>query len=444
MSDLIPIQLPPETGKPNLLPSDPKNSSDSAVSQFFTNDSGFITRLSALCVLIGLILYALVFVNRNDTLDLQIYLNSAERLREGRSLYEMRYSFPERAANFELQYLYPPALAGLLALLGLVIPQATLTMLWQAGLVAATLFSAILLSHLIRKTPFKTANAPTSLALFIGLALWPPTLDGILWGQATGYILVLLVYATYCATLRRDTAAGIALGVATALKVTPIFLLIPLFLQRRLRAVVAAICTAFFAHLSLLIFPRGVQSIPEFIKTTGEIASGQVVDDPFYEYSIRRVLSLFFGTPAITISGLMLLVILIYLVLTVRQNRQLKAPTNSIDALCALQMLNAIPIMLLASPLIWFHHLIWLFPVLVTIRTLGQSPTVRRTAIGLYLLLAPLLYLHVAIRNLTGYSDGYIKSLPVLVIGLSYLLLHLTISQTATAFPEGERKAENR
>jgi alpha-1,2-mannosyltransferase len=385
--------------------------------------TSLVMRIGALCTLAALVFYALLFVDANDTLDLRIYLDSAQRLRDGVSLYEVRYSFPDRATDFDLQYLYPPALAALLAMVSF-IPRPTLIVLWQLGLVASIVTSAVMLSRMFRVFPSKTRKEPSSFALFMALALWPPTLDGILWGQVNAYILALLVCAAYCAARGRDTASGMAVGLAAALKGTPILLAIPLVIHGRWRALVAAAGAIITAHLPLAMFPKGLQSLPEFLITTREIASGHVVNDPFYDYSIRRVASLCVDAPALIFSCFTLIIICVYLALTVRQTRRVKSEKTSGDAQCSVQMLSAIPIMMLASPLVWFHHLIWLFPVLATICSLGSPSRIRYSAVGLYLLLAPLLYVHVFVRNFTSLSDIAVKTLPVCVICASYFLIN--------------------
>ncbi len=391
--------------------------------------TSLLTRLGGLLSLCAILYYAVCFVNSADTLDLQIYLDSAQRLRNGDSLYEVRYSFAERGSDFELQYLYPPALAALLASLSF-IPRPTLILLWQLGLVAALVGSAVILARIIKRTAAGRGRYLSSLVLFPLLAFWPPTLDGILWGQVNAYILFLLVSAAYFAVIRKDVAAGISVGLAAALKGTPLILIIPLIVHRRWRSVGSCVVALIAAHLPLLAFPSGLKPIQEFLTTTREITSGHVVNDPNYDYSLRRVVSLFADAPATVLSGLSVVVVLIYLFMTVRGKRECSSSNGSCDVLCGMQMLSAIPIMILASPLVWFHHLIWLFPVLVLIQQSSTNRVIRLAALGSYLLLAPLLYVHVYIRHFTSLPELLVKPMPLLITCLSYALIAFARSRT--------------
>ncbi len=382
--------------------------------------------------LLALIFYAAIFVTSSDTLDLQIYLDSAERLRHGQSLYEVRYSFPERASDFELQYLYPPALAALLAPVSF-IPRPTLILLWQLGLVAALTASAVILSRLVCSTIPNAAQRLSPLIVFPFLAFWPPTLDGILWGQVNGYILLLLVGAAYSATCRDDRASGIAVGLAAALKGTPIVLAIPLLVHRRWRALAWCVGAGIAAHLPLLAYQNGLHAIPEFIATTREIASGHVVNDPNYDYSLRRVVSMFMEASPSLLSACSLGMMLLFLLVTALQQRNSTSLSRESDTLCGLQMVSAIPVMMLISPLVWFHHLVWLFPVFLITKACSASAIIRCVAVGSYILLTPLLYVHVFIRHFTDLGEWIIKPVPILITALSYVLVTVTLSRRTQA-----------
>jgi alpha-1,2-mannosyltransferase len=388
----------------------------------------FIHRFSAISCLIptlsllALTYYATLFVTSDDTLDLRIYLDSAERLRSGHSLYNVRFSFPERAADFELQYLYPPALAALLAPFSL-LPRQLVIVLWQLGLVAAVAASASLLVRLITVTNTAAAKQPYRWALFPLIAFWPPTLDGILWGQVNGYILLLLTYAAYSALRKNELATGLSLGLAAALKGTPIVLAIPLLIHRRWLALGSCLIGGIAAHLPLLLYPNGLQAIYEFLRTTGEIAAGDVVNDPYYDYSFRRIVSMFIELAPQTLSLISLGLLALFVIDTLRGKGSCAAQQGASERLCALQMVGAIPIMMMISPLLWFHHLVWLFPVLIIAAARAPSAAVRRSAWCCYLALAPLLYVHVYIRHFTDLNELIIKPLPVLLTAMSYLLL---------------------
>lgn len=397
--------------------------------------------LATLAVFCALGYYAVTFIDRTDTRDLSIYLDAAARLRAGEPLYDVRYTFAESGAEFELQYLYPPALAALLALALAVLSPDSLATLWQFGQPIAILISSFLIAQLVRtvqalrapQISTRLSNAtPSTAVLFCALALWPPTLDGILWGQVNSYILLLLctaLCATACGSAR---IAGAALGIAAALKATPLLLALPLLLHRRVYSLVWAVLAGAAAHIPLLLYPLGITAIPDFINASAAISAGNVVNDPHYEYSIRRVLSLIWSPSVQWVTPLAACVLcvygaaLLYSRWVCRTAVSIPSGSNGTQraaALCALEMTAGIGAMLLVSPLLWFHHLIWLFPLVAMIS--AASTTRSKAIMGrlIYLTLAPLLYVHIAARNSFQMNDWVFKSLPVACICASAALM---------------------
>lgn len=380
-----------------------------------------ILSLVAAIVVALLAYYATAYVNEADTRDLQIYIDSARRLTQGQSLYDVRYTFPERATDFELQYLYPPALAAILAPISS-IDQKTIIFAWQAGLVVAVVLSAWMLAQIFARLPQASSIAASFPVVLILLAVWPPTLDGMLWGQVNAYILALFVAAAYCMSRGAERSAGLSLGVAVALKATPAILVLPFLVQRRWRALGWTAAGAGLSHLPLLFYPNGLHTIPEFLRTTAEIASGHVVNDPYYDYSLRRVVTFFVEAPASLFSGLSLALILGYGAVLM-QSRRPGPLGDSGRLLCALQIFLGIPIMVVASPLVWFHHLIWLFPPVATLMLCGTSRALSLGGRLAYLALAPLLYMHVFVRYWVQAGEGLVKALPVFLSGIVCCLL---------------------
>lgn len=97
---------------------------------------------------------------------------------------------------------------------------------------------------------------------------------------------------------RRDRLAGLSLGLAIALKATPAILIVPFIVNKRWRALFYCCLGALAAHLPLMLYPNGLATIQSFLSTVGEIAAGQVVKDPFYDYSLRHFAPFFIDAPA--------------------------------------------------------------------------------------------------------------------------------------------------
>lgn len=389
-------------------------------------------RILGLFSLLALTYYATCFISSEDTHDLQIYLDSALRLRNGDSLYQVQHRSSEQMGVFKLDYLYPPALAALIAPFTF-LPRPTIVALWQFGLVIALVVSAWALARFLRVTRPDADSPFNSVTVFMLLALWPPTLDGISWGQVNGYILVLLVLAAYYAAKRNDASSGIAVGIAAALKGTPIILAIPLLVHGRWRALLYCLGAGVVAHLPLLLYPNGIQAIPEFVAASKLITAGDLVNDPSNDYSLRRLVLLLTELPVFFSSVLSVCIIGIFALVTAWQRRLHSQGASEIAGLCGLQMVSAIPVMMLASPLVWSHHLVWLFPVLLVLKTRTAWSLATWFSVVSYLVLAALLYVHVFIRYYTSYSELFLKPVPIVIICLSYLLLCVILGRSKFA-----------
>jgi len=151
-----------------------------------------------------------------------------------------------RDANY---YLYPPIFAILISPLGL-LPYAAAHDLWYAVSLAA--LGATLLWY-FRREGRKLSGAEIAGALILTALMWP-ALFTFGAGQAN-YVILLLVFAALVAAEKgRPAAAGIALAVATAIKLTP-GLLVAWFLWKRRYAVVvwSAVGLAAVAVAGILI-----------------------------------------------------------------------------------------------------------------------------------------------------------------------------------------------
>ena len=373
-------------------------------------------KLIALLVFACLSYYATTYVTKDDLIDLKIYLYSAERLSRGESIYNVRYAFPLRATDFELQYLYPPALAALLAPLvsistTIITPIITpiIIFVWQCGSIIALALTAYMLAQLLSGYVGTGRSPANSYVLFLLLALWPPTLYGIAWGQVNAFILALLVGAAFFTSKRRDRLAGLSLGLAIALKATPAILIVPFIVNKRWRALFYCCLGALAAHLPLMLYPNGLATIQSFLSTVGEIAAGQVVKDPFYDYSLRHFAPFFVDAPATLFFVFSLSLITAYLVLLFRMSR---LPVNG-----APQSLS---------------RDLWLFPPLAAVMFLGKTPFIRGSGRLIYIILAPLLYMHVFIRNWEQPGEWIIKTLPLLLSVMTFFLLAKLITHHRT------------
>lgn len=128
---------------------------------------------------------------------------------------------------------------------------------WRAAALAWAGLSLIALGWLARSLvgiwrPDRPPAAIPAALLTLALALWPPTLHCLEKGQWSIWLAALLAAGLRSFEAGRPQRAGIAFGVAAALKATPVVLLGFLLLRRR-RAAVALLLTAGLAALIALV-----------------------------------------------------------------------------------------------------------------------------------------------------------------------------------------------
>jgi len=160
--------------------------------------------------------------------DLAAYLGAARDIFDGAPLYATFLHHPFPDPTLRPAFIYPPVFALLIAPLGL-LPEALASAIWLL-IGQASLIGAIALIVRWRRPP---GWAVTTLVLAT-LTFYPLWIDAVQ-GQANLPIL-LLVTAGIIGIVQGRPRFGAALGVAAALKLTPIILLVWLVLDRRLRA----------------------------------------------------------------------------------------------------------------------------------------------------------------------------------------------------------------
>ncbi len=225
----------------------------------------------------------------NRTGDLDVYLRAAWAARQGESLYQT-------TAPQGWHYLYPPLLASLLIPLGdppddaaagqgaTVVPYWLSASLWYWLCVACLLGAVHLLaSALARAGPAEPPALFSQgwwslrlLPLLLGLFF---VLDDLRRGQPTCIILLCLGACATAILRRQSLHAGAWLGVAAALKLFPLYLLIYPVLRRDGRFLGAALAATVAAGLLpvLIIGPSATATAyREFVATrlVGEAAGG--------------------------------------------------------------------------------------------------------------------------------------------------------------------------
>ena len=315
----------------------------------------------AVLVGVAVVIYALVIKQAVlDHQDFGAYLNAARDIVRSQPLYAAFLHHPFPDATLRAAYIYPPSFALLIAPLGL-LPDAAAAELWIAFQQAALAVAMVVVLRWLRPTRWAVVGV-----VLATLSFYPLWVD-VVQGQAN-LLVLLLVTVGIVGVLRGRAAFGAAIGVAAALKLTPLILLVWLLLDRRFRA--AAFVLGGFAILTLAgALLRFQDTVADFGQVLPALASGTA----FYaNQSLAGVLdrtlsSNAYTQPWINLPWVSLLLIAAAVILISWwwwQTRRHSAPARGVAF---------IPLVPLLSSVTWTHHLVIVLPLIwFSLVALGQ------------------------------------------------------------------------
>ncbi len=300
--------------------------------------------------------------------DLMVYRFAGERLLAGLDLYSTGMTGNHR----ELLFIYPPFAAICAAPLA-VLDSATAQWVWLLGAVAALTYAVV---RMLTSMGMRFSAGLAGLAaLLVGVVAWlePIRLTAEL-GQINLVLLVLVVADLL--GLKASKWAGIGIGLAAGIKLTPALFIVYLLVTRRIRA--AAVATATFATtvaLGFLVVPS--DSVTYWLH-------GEFDDVNRISHDLLANTSL---------SGALLR---LHLPVTTAHVTAMAVAAGAL-ALAALayrrgQEVLAIGIVGLASaaasPFSWSHHWVWFAPLVVHLSYRAYVAGSRSAAAAMWLLCA--------------------------------------------------------
>lgn len=326
---------------------------------------------------------------RGQLLDFSIYLEAAQRFARGETVYGEGYARISALGGQPLQmfYLYPPVLMAVLSDF-LFIPERALRVLWCWLNYLALLAAAGFIIAALRNTLLGRLSWPERAVLaLILLFCFEPVFAGALEGQANALVVLLLGIFIYGLAQNRGLTAGLALCAATAIKITPILLLLVALLKggRRifagfatgalviaaylfLKGISWAMFTGFFARLILL--------------NAGEAPTGA------FNFSSPAALLRPLGLETVAAARLLWMTAMLLGALWAMRR------WDRTSQLCELRAAAfLICIMTMFSPLAWYHHFAWLIIPLAVVSLKEQPDQASRLrlwtlSLGLYLLIS--------------------------------------------------------
>lgn len=315
---------------------------------------------------------------RTDTDLTQDYV-SAKAWRDGRDPYAPKGELYDRYLPVESQFLYPPEPnernphpTPFILFLS---PLSFISLRAARIVLLLTMTAATFVGIYLFCVTVGLARRRAALWALIALATPLVELD-VRWAQVNGLLLLAFILAWRDLERNRDTRAGILLGITAALKLFPIFLVIPLIRRRRVRALVSTAITviavfavgaiAFGSQATFSAFRRASQgnyetwaAAPQSISLTS--LPVRVISPQRWLHPTREIPTYAIGL------GLVLAAMCLY------------AAVRSSASVTRDVYWAAVPWMIFASPLAWPHYLVLAIPVCILMLTKEQlSPGLRK------------------------------------------------------------------
>jgi hypothetical protein len=316
--------------------------------------------------------------------DFGAYLAAAHDVLSGQPLYAAFLHHPFPDPTLRPAYIYPPAFALLVSPLAWV-PLDVAGAIWLVICQGCLAAAALLVVRWLRPAAWAIT------AIIVGTATFYPLWIDAVQGQAN-LILVLLITAGVAGIVKGDARFGVALGVATALKLTPALLLVWLLLDRRFRA--AAWMLAGFAGVTLA---AGVLRFSDSLAFFGQVVPALARGTAVYANQslggvLGRVLSANpYTDPWVALTWMPWLAVGAALALVAVWYWRTRDHSSLARAG------SFIPLLPLLSSVTWPHHLVVLLPVIwFAVISLGE----REWPIAQTLLLAGILLVFSVVSRL--------------------------------------------
>ncbi|MEO8813665.1 MAG: mannosyltransferase [Mycobacterium sp.] len=284
--------------------------------------------------------------------DLHVYVSGAAALGRPGTLYD--YVYADQTPDFPLPFTYPPFAAVMFYPLHL-LPFGLVAFLWQIGTLV-TLYGVVRVSQRLLGIP---AGSDRRVAmLWTAVAVWiEPLRSTFDYGQVN----VLLVLAVLCAVRsRRWWLSGLLVGVAAGVKLTPAIAGV-YFVGVRRWGTAAFSAVVFLGTVAVSVWAAGDQARRYFTELLGDAHRVGPIGTSFnqsWRGGISRILGhdAGYSTPVLlAIAGTLVLALLAW--------RALSSAGTGGDPLGLLLVVELFG--LLASPISWTHHWVWLVPLMI-------------------------------------------------------------------------------
>jgi alpha-1,2-mannosyltransferase len=356
--------------------------------------------------------------NRHHFLDLRIYVNAVRWWASGHPLYEFAHDDPIQG---RLGFTYPPFAALVLAPLGALGFRASIVLFVVGTALAVGVTSLWLVRPIARRhgVPLWFACALT-LPLISTLE---PIRETVTFGQINMLLVLLVLTDLLIIAPRWPRLAGICIGIAAAIKLTPAIFIVYLLITRRWRAALTATATAAAATLvaAAVAWRDSWHFWTAALWETGRVGHTDRIAN-------QSLFGLLARLSAPQDPNLLLWLALVLAVAGYGLWRASRAALAG-DEVVGLTLTGIVGG--LASPITWPHHLFWFVPALLVLvdAGLGGGSSPRRPGL---LALAALSWASVTVSVISLFELGLSRrlfgtGLPNFLIVNWYVLLTVAL-----------------
>jgi alpha-1,2-mannosyltransferase len=349
--------------------------------------------------------------NRHNFYDLGIYRQAVNWWLDGHDLYA--FTKPDDTQG-QLGFTYPP-FGALILVPFAVLPKSVAIALYAVLTIAAVAVTTWwLLAPVARRHGWSLLFVMV-LALTV-ISTLEPMRETFTFGQINMFLVVLILFDLLVLVPKNSRWAGVAIGVAAAIKLTPAIFIVYLLLTRRRRAGLTAIASAAGASLvAAAIAPRA-----SWDYWTDTLWRGEGLGNAAYTFnqSIYAMLARF-SAPEQPSRALWAVLVLATVGYGLWRARRAVLAGDEVAGLTLTGLTGS-----LISPITWAHHLYWFVPALVVLVDVAFTRPRR----PLYGVLAAVIAVTVGLGLVSWFEQGlpvdpWSHGVPGFLIKNWYLLL---------------------
>ncbi|GII25544.1 glycosyltransferase 87 family protein [Planosporangium mesophilum] len=356
--------------------------------------------------------------NRHDFFDFNIYYSAVRWWADGHDVYS--YSRPDPVQG-ALGFTYPPFAAVVLRPL-VELPLGAAQAVF--GAISAAVLAAVVW-RLVAPVAVRHGYPPWfAVALVLPLVSWlEPVRETFSFGQINVILLGLVVADVLVAVDRRSRLAGVGIGLAAAIKLTPAIFVVYLLLTRRWRAAATAVGTAVAVNLAgaALLWHDTWWFWTDLLWRTERVGHTDRLENQSLMGALARLGD---GGPNRLAWALLVVVVLGY---GLWRARRAALAGDEVTGLTLTALVGC-----LVSPVTWSHHLLWFIPALVVLVDAAADTGRARWRRWSLATLALVLYSTVSFSVISWYDWHVVErstttGLAAVLIGDWYLALMIAL-----------------